>query len=84
MKIYRVDADDERFEFFGIMLTAHRAAKLRMPRAGVRINLIEVPTSKAAIVRLLQEGASAIDGITPDATWRLSARGALVPHPVGE
>ena len=81
MQFYRVStgrfSDPDRWEG---KLDDAKAVALRSPgeRADVRIELVDLPTDKAAVVSMLNNGAPSIDDAMVSRVWRLSPRGALV------
>lgn len=81
MQFYRVSngdtRDPERWE--GKLDDAKGVAmRFNGHRSDVRIQLVDLPTDKAALVSMLNNGAPVIDGAMVSRTWRLSPRGALV------
>lgn len=78
---------DEGPSYFGTLAEAHNAAKDHVKvrpqdRDEIRIDLREVVTDKAAILRMLNDAG----GYQSDAlrTWALGARGGLVEVKPGE
>lgn len=78
MQFYRVSDDNTR-ERWWCKLDEAKASALRFEdRHNVRIELVDLPTDKAAVVSMLNNGAPTIDGAMVSREWRLSPRGALV------
>lgn len=76
MQFYRVSDDNTR-ERWCCKLDEAKASALRFTdRHNVRIELVDLPTDKAAVVSMLNNGT--IDGAMVSREWRLSPRGALV------
>ena len=67
----------------GTAAEAHVEAKALANRSDVRVELIEVATDKAGVLRLLN-GVATIDALNVTQTWKLSPRGGLVDCPNGE
>jgi hypothetical protein len=80
MQFYRVSNgnpnDVERWA--GTLGQAKESAIRFTDRPDVRIELVDLPTDRAAVISMLNNGAPSIDGAMVSRTWRLSPRGALV------
>jgi hypothetical protein len=87
MNVYRVfaeqpDTNRAPFGFYGVLKEAHEAAKGYQPylRDYTRIELVDVDTSKAGVLRILSGDAQ----YTVLRTWCLTSRGGLKEVSNGE
>lgn len=91
MIVYRISdalAEGLPTSFAGTLADAHAAAKGRfstpVTRSRCRVDQLDMPTDKAALVALLNAGAdSRLGALDPVQTWGLTARGGLVQLSAG-
>lgn len=87
MKAYLTSQSEaSAWVFWPNRIKAHEDAKkyMREMWPGVRIELVEVPTDKEAILGYLNDGAGDSPGFKVLKTWALTDRGGLREVPNGE
>lgn len=76
MNFYQIEArPDEVVSHYATLSEAHQIAKTH-DRDQVRVLLVDIPTDKGNVLRLLNNRSAA--GVQVLKRWRLSVRGALV------
>lgn len=75
MLFYEVVGEDCLPAYAGDLEEAHKAARCRRPYALVTIEVVDVDTSKAGVLEMLQRGCPVL--VRTGKTYTLSPRGGL-------
>lgn len=77
MLFYEIIGEDNRPAYEADLAAAHKVAKCKRPYALVSIDVIDVDTSKAGVLRLLQNQSAPVYASHTGKRYTLTPRGGL-------